>query len=58
MYDDIYVYIHTYMYMYASTIDLFYTYNMYVSVDVTDIYICMPVFIYDIHTHVYASVYL
>ena len=50
-----YTYIHTCMY---ASIDLWYTYTMYVSVDVTDIHICMPVFIYDIHTHMYASVYV
>ena len=38
---------HIHMY---DSINLWQTYNMYVSVDVTDIYICMPVFIYDMHT--------
>ena len=45
--------IHIHMY---GSINVWQTYTMYVSVDVTDIHICMPVLIYDIHTLMYASV--
>ena len=43
------------IHMYGS-INVWQTYTMYVSVDVTDIHICMPVLTYDIHTLMYASV--
>ena len=44
---------HIHMY---DSINLWQTYNMYVSVDVTDIHICILVLIYDIHALMYASV--
>ena len=39
-----------------GSINVWQTYTMYASVDVTDIHICILVLIYDIHTLMYASV--